>query len=138
MSDKFIQLNCDDDVIQIATDSFTVAKLKELVIIGILEKKPSYLGNNININTGNCIEYLGNFRIYYQDIHVDDLQLQITKNCQLLRIGCKNWQKGKIKIKMSISPRGKYSASVDLEFCPDEPEISESPLDDLRKSLNNT
>ncbi|MBD2694536.1 KGK domain-containing protein [Anabaena catenula] len=137
MSDKFILLDCDDDVIQISNDSFTVSRLKELVINGILEKKPLSVGNNVNIHIGICLDYLGNFKIYDQDIHVDDLQLQITKDCQLLKIGNKGWQTGKIKIKMSISPLNKYSDYVDLEFYPDEPEIPESPLDDLRKSLNN-
>lgn len=47
------------------------------------------------------------------------------KDCEILRIGAKGWQKGKIKIKVSV------------EFEPDEPEISEpeSPLDDLRQLL---
>ncbi|MBD2625260.1 KGK domain-containing protein [Trichormus variabilis] len=137
MSNTFIPLECNDDVIQISNDSFTVSRLKELVINGILEKKPLSVGNNVNIHIGNCLDYLGNFKIYDQDIHVDDLQLQITKDCQLLKIGNKGWQTGKIKIKMSISPLNKSSDYVDLEFCPDEPEIPESPLDDLRKMINN-
>lgn len=137
MSNTFIPLECNDDVIQISNDSFTVSRLKELVINGILEKKPLSVGNNVNIHIGNCLDYLGNFKIYDQDIHVDDLQLQITKDCQLLKIGNKGWQTGKIKIKMSISPLNRYSDYVDLEFCPDEPEIPESPLDDLRKMINN-
>ncbi|MTJ52457.1 KGK domain protein [Anabaena sp. UHCC 0253] len=49
-------------------------------------------------------------------------------NCQILKPG-KNWQSGKFRIKVS------------LEFCPDEPEIEEikepeSPLDDLRRKIN--
>ncbi|MEP0886289.1 hypothetical protein NDI49_32665 [Trichocoleus sp. ST-U3] len=45
---------------------------------------------------------------------------------EVLRIGAKGWQKGKLRIKVS------------LEFYPDEPEISqpESPLDDIRKMMN--
>lgn len=57
-------------------------------------------------------------------------------DCETLKIGGKGWQKGKVKIK------------VILEFCPDEPEVDEtpenddsetsqpeSPLDDLRRQL---
>jgi hypothetical protein len=49
--------------------------------------------------------------------------------CEVLKPG-KNWQKGKGRIKVSI------------EFCPDEPEIveikePESPLDDLRRKIND-
>ncbi|MDJ0690974.1 MAG: KGK domain-containing protein [Xenococcaceae cyanobacterium MO_188.B32] len=45
---------------------------------------------------------------------------------QILRAGSQGWEKGKMKIK------------VTLEFCLDEPEKveSESPLDDIRKTLN--
>ncbi|MTJ12108.1 hypothetical protein FJR11_05755 [Anabaena sp. UHCC 0187] len=136
MSDKFIPLHCDDDIIQISKDSLTVGRLRELVINGIRGKKSSYMGNNIDIYTRNCIDHLRDFKIYDQDIYVDDLQFQMLKDCQLLRIGGKGWQTGKIKIKMSISPMKKYSDYVDLEFCPNEPEIPESPLDDLRQSLN--
>lgn len=47
------------------------------------------------------------------------------KDCEILRIGAKGWEKGKLKIK------------VTLEFEPDETEIKqpESPLDDLRQML---
>mgnify|MGYP000518823907 CR=1 FL=1 len=58
-------------------------------------------------------------------------------NCEILRLGGKNWQKGKVRIK------------VTLEFCPDEPEIeeilgnnqseinqTESPLDDIRQMMH--
>ena len=137
MSDKFISLECDDDIIQISTDSFTVSRLKELVIKGIKGKKPLNMGNNVELSFYTCISHLQNFKIYDQDINIDDLQFQIVKDCQILRIGGKGWQPGKIKIKMSISPRSKYSDYVDLEFCPNEPEIPESPLDDLRQNLNN-
>jgi hypothetical protein len=57
------------------------------------------------------------------------------KDCEILSIGAKGWQKGKIRMK------------VTLEFCPDEPEVEEtstsntitepeSPLDDLRQMIN--
>ena len=45
---------------------------------------------------------------------------------EILKIGAKGWQKGKLRIKVTI------------EFCPDQSEIPqpESPLDDLRQMLN--
>lgn len=58
-------------------------------------------------------------------------------DCEILKLGARDWQKGKVRIE------------IHLEFCPDEPEIeetppivpaepkeSESPLDDLRRQLN--
>lgn len=59
------------------------------------------------------------------------------KDCEVLKISSKGWQKGKLRIKLA------------LEFYPDEPEIEEtsvsnepkdnqpeSPLDDIRRIIN--
>ncbi len=54
--------------------------------------------------------------------------------CEVLKIGSKGWQKGKVKINLQVC----------LEFCPDEPEVEEtpvrhepeSPLDDIRRMIN--
>lgn len=56
--------------------------------------------------------------------------------CEMLRIGAKGWQKGKVRIRIA------------LEFCPDEPEVEEtlvtnepgirppeSLLDDIRRMM---
>ncbi|MEG3439085.1 KGK domain-containing protein [Pannus brasiliensis CCIBt3594] len=46
--------------------------------------------------------------------------------CEALKLGSQKWQKGKIKIRVSV------------EFYPDEPEVIEeppSPLDDIRQSM---
>ncbi|GET42167.1 KGK domain-containing protein [Microseira wollei] len=57
-------------------------------------------------------------------------------HCEILRIGSKGWQKGRIRVK------------VTLEFIPDEPEVEETPAinnleieppespDDLRQLIN--
>jgi hypothetical protein len=59
------------------------------------------------------------------------------KDCEILKIGAKGWQKGKVRLRVS------------LEFCPDEPDVEktptsnqlkisqpESPLDDIRRMIN--
>jgi hypothetical protein len=47
--------------------------------------------------------------------------------CEILKLGSNKWKKGKVRINIS------------LEFCPDEPEISEyeSPLDEIRREMQN-
>jgi hypothetical protein len=47
--------------------------------------------------------------------------------CELLSPGQKQWKKGKVRVKLT------------LEFCPNDPTdmLSESPLDDIRNSLQN-
>jgi alpha-acetolactate decarboxylase len=51
----------------------------------------------------------------------------IGSECEVLKLGAKEWQKGRIKVRISV------------EFYPDEPEtINEppSPLDDIRQSMS--
>jgi hypothetical protein len=136
MSDKFIPLECDDDIIKLSHDSFTVTRLRQLVLKAIREKsrvQTKYMSCSMD----DCVAYLSSFKFYDENLDVTDLQLQMVKDCQILRIGGKGWETGKIKIKMSISPNKRYNDYVELEFCPDEPEKVESPLDDLRKELEN-
>ena len=47
------------------------------------------------------------------------------QECEILKAGSQGWQKGKLKIK------------VTLEFIPDEPEVESSPLDDIRQTKIN-
>ncbi|MCC3409491.1 MAG: KGK family protein [Microcoleus sp. PH2017_10_PVI_O_A] len=55
-------------------------------------------------------------------------------DCQVLKIGSKGWQKGKMKIEVnkSFEPYGK--TRVCIKFCPDEALEEKSPLDDIRQS----
>jgi hypothetical protein len=48
------------------------------------------------------------------------------KDCEVLHLGSKSWEKGKIKIKVTV------------EFCPNEPKVKEpiSELDDIRQTIN--
>lgn len=49
------------------------------------------------------------------------------QECEILRAGSKGWQKGKLKI------------NITLEFIPDEIEEDKSPLDDIRQAeINNS
>ncbi|MBD2206724.1 KGK family protein [Calothrix sp. FACHB-1219] len=135
MSNNFITLDCDDDIILIATDSFTISRLKELVIKGIREKEPLNCGNNTTIRTSSFIGHFQTFKIYEQYITIDEIQFKVVKECQLLKIGSQGWQPGKITIELSISPTGKTQDNVKLKFCPDQPVEPESPLDDMRKMM---
>ncbi|MBW4563163.1 MAG: hypothetical protein KME32_18840 [Mojavia pulchra JT2-VF2] len=137
MNNNFTPLNCDDDIILIATDSFTVSRLKELVIKGIRQKQP-LSGNNTTLRTDLLISHFQNFKIYERDIYLNEIKFQILEKCQLLKIGTKGWQAGEIIITLSISPNGKKKDDVYLEFCPDEPIEPESPLDDIRKMIQAT
>ncbi|BAY23832.1 hypothetical protein NIES2100_36240 [Calothrix sp. NIES-2100] len=107
MNNNFTPLDCDDDIILIATDSFTVSRLKELVIKGIREKQPLNCGSNVTVATLYFISHFQSFKIYEQDISIDLIKFQVVKQCKLLKIGSKGWESGEITIILSISPNGK-------------------------------
>ena len=71
----------------------------------------------------------------YRNIPIENRNWFIDNiDCEVLKIGANGWQKGKVKINLLVS----------LEFCPDEPEIEETPvsnepessLDDIRRMIN--
>lgn len=118
MSDKF-EMNtneylsqCDPkDVISFDSEKWVdVNKLKEIVHNSFDSYIPA-ISNNISKILG-----MKNKFSWFDWI----------ESCEILRAGSKGWQKGKIKV------------NVTLEFIPDEIEENKSPLDDIRQAdLNN-
>jgi hypothetical protein len=77
--------------------------------------------NNLDVSkTFKVLDLIVAIREYVGADGRDEENLYYSKglNCEVLKLGTKGWQKGKVRIT--------------LEFCPDEPE---SPLDDLRQQL---
>lgn len=139
MQEKISLQNCDeDDVLSCKGKMWKLRSLKD----GLRDLFSEYkLGEEIcktfNINLGSRYvkqnDKSRNIPISNQEWFMDGI------DCEVLKIGAKGWQKGKVKIKLEVS----------LEFCPDEPvlkessasnepEISqpESPLDDIRRMIN--
>ncbi len=54
-------------------------------------------------------------------------------DCQVLKIGSKGWQKGRLQIKVNENFQS-GETQVCIKFCPDEPAKQKSPLDDIRQS----
>ncbi len=138
MEDRFNQTNCSDDDVVAFIPS-------EMCKFGKLEKALQYvlrnsLADNLveglkteGINGTTIYDFSGRGRAQIQNSRwfIDG------KNCEILNVGARGWQKGKLRIK------------VTLEFCPDEPEVKqelqsnelesnqpESPLDDIRRMMN--
>lgn len=59
------------------------------------------------------------------DFHNSNTWFYEGEDCEILSAGSPGWQKGKIKI------------NVTLEFIPDEVEENQSPLDDVRQEINH-
>jgi hypothetical protein len=123
MEDKFKILDSEqgDVVIDFNGATFKLSQLASAMLVVMLTNNLEELNNRL-ISQGSA-----KFPSYKYDHW-----LRQGVNCEVLKPG-KNWQKGKARIKVSI------------EFCPDEPEIEEtpeikepeSPLDDLRRKIND-
>ncbi|MEA5497998.1 KGK domain-containing protein [Limnoraphis robusta Tam1] len=143
----FQPLTCDEDVLLFEKDTFTVGRFKELVYKEVRSKiyyssQKSFLILD-QINKGYSIEH--KISVQLQESLWTSCSEDI--DCQLLGVGYLGWKKGKIRIKTDVNLcsqdyKGYTSNSpyhpqtiikVDLEFCPDEPNEYQSPLDKLRQ-----
>lgn len=68
-------------------------------------------------------------------VKLNEIKFNSLIDCEILKIGGKGWQKGKLKIQICISPDNSGLDEVYLEFCPDEPNEPVSSLDDIRQIL---
>jgi len=130
MSDKFITLDCDDDVVLLQKDTFKVTRLKN-ILKDIIGRKLyyHYIHDNENKNLGNVDDFLRSTTIGETFLRMDEFQFHSTQDCQLLQLGGKGWQKGKLKIQISVTKTSKYNGlDVYIQFSSDEPEETESPL----------
>jgi hypothetical protein len=134
MNSKFTPLDCDDDVILLERDTFTVDRLKELSNQAIINKLNYSMNGGIsNKYSTSALDFFSSLSLGEQKISFSEIQFNYLKDCQILKIGGKGWQKGKLKINICISPNAINPDKVCLEFCPDEQIEPESPLDDIRK-----
>ena len=137
MDNKFVLLDCDEDMVLFEKDTFKVGRLKELGILKVRQKLDNYIYDSKIQQRGQSITYfLGNIAVGEELIDFSHFQYNCVKDCQLLQLSSmKGWQKGKLKIQIHISVQYWWSDKVCLEFYPDEPIEAESPLDDLRKQI---
>ncbi|ERT06415.1 KGK domain protein [Lyngbya aestuarii BL J] len=122
MEDNITLQNCsENDVFSFQEETHKVNSFKKKIIT-VLTRQVSNQFVACLVNTG----------VKKAEIkHSDDLKyangewFHNGKECEILKLGSTGWQKGKVRLK------------VILEFCPDEPELSEpeSPLDSLRQQL---
>lgn len=119
MNDKFKPLNIEDEVLSVEVANKFLNDYPIFKISQFMSKLKSALQG------------------YSNDAQKFEKWLGEGINCEILKFGAKGWQKGKVRIK------------VTLEFCPDQPEIEEtptnnnleinqieSPLDDIRQMMN--
>ncbi|WP_413160122.1 KGK domain-containing protein [Capilliphycus salinus ALCB114379] len=161
--ENFRRLDCDDDIVMLEKDTFTVARLKEL-LTNNLKELVEKTGQQIDRDGIKCslimagtnhlasISYLFyrfcRLAITDKSISFDlsDIRLVIPPtgiDCQLLDLESRKWIVGKIRVVSDLKIKGLHSADInlELEFSPDltnltEESTNEERLDDLRAKFN--
>jgi hypothetical protein len=103
----------DDDILEQNDKVFKFDQVKKTLQTAFDSVIPSAL---INHNTSQKVDIYARSQNHWFSEGVD---------CRILKAGSNGWQKGKLKLKVTI------------EFIPDEPEIPEyqSPLDEIRREM---
>ena len=113
----YMQKCTDDSVVQFPNAIYKVGQLKMGIEFSFDE--PNYVATSLY----NALYKNG---INFNQIEQSQKLLSDGLDAEILRVGAKGWEKGKLRIKVTV------------EFIPDQSELPqpESPLDDLRQLLN--
>ncbi|MEA5497528.1 KGK domain-containing protein [Limnoraphis robusta Tam1] len=122
MEDNVISQNCnDDDVLLFEDEAHKVSTFQYKVFRVLINRIYNTFVDGLIAEgvTEAKIEHSDDFK------YPNAEWFNNGKECEILKLGSKGWQKGKVRLKIIV------------EFCPDEPEVSEpeSPLDSLRQKL---
>jgi hypothetical protein len=127
-------LDGDDDVLLLGQATFTVRRFKELAA----SKFRNILNNRIKDSSDNISTRMRDLQINEETtIRAGDINWNSPKegiDCQVLKIGSKGWQKGKLQIEINGGLESSGKTQTSIKFCPDEPLEPKSPLDDIRQS----
>ncbi|MEH1937585.1 MAG: KGK domain-containing protein [Nostoc sp.] len=143
-------LDFDADVLLFNKDTYMVSRFKELISENSRQKFSTKL-DNANVTVSGMFSQLCINEVNFKAENITWKSSTEGINCQVFKVGSSGWQSGKLRIKVSteiITPLtttpsivregGKLNITVVLEFYPDNPNESESPLDDLRKIIQAT
>jgi hypothetical protein len=136
MKNKFIPLDCGDDVVLFEKDTFKVSRLRELVIRQIIYKwRQEICTYKTQLAENSVGSLFGSISAGDESIPFSEVQLNAVKNCQVLKIGGEGWQKGKLKIRISIYPNSSKVNNLYLEFYPDESIETDLPVNNINKMI---
>ncbi|MEO0685191.1 MAG: KGK domain-containing protein [Cyanobacteria bacterium J06649_11] len=138
MNDKefSIILDCDDDVVLFEKDTFKVARLKELMIREVKIKLKSLMQRCKYQALGQFMtDYFHEVIIGEESINFNYKKFETIRDCQIIQVNNKVWQKGKLNIEICISPNINKPDKVNLKFFPEQPTEPESPLNDIREMM---
>ena len=129
-------LDGEDDVLLLGQATFTVGRFKQRACSKFQQMLGTYVAET-NQRDKAIIQWITELQINEETkIMAGDIKWNSPKegiDCQLLRIGAKGWQKGKLKREVNRRFQS-GEAQTSIKFCPDEPPEQKSPLDDIRQS----
>lgn len=130
---KFTYVACDDDIISLSKDIFKTSRLKEL-LLRETRNKLLIKFSELQDNQGTIGQLLKQVKLGEEVVETNKIHFQFVKNCELLSMTNKNWQKGKIHVNLHISPISKQMDEVNVEFYPET--IDEAkPLETVQNGL---
>jgi len=127
MEDKFKLIECnDDDVIECNDLIYKVSKLRQAL---------KEMGDNEDFLQQFCDLLRENDIWYIEEGSYDPECFTEGMDAEILNLGSKSWNKGKLKFKLSLQF---YAEVEELEKSSGKNVITEpeSPLDDLRRKIN--
>ncbi len=134
-----ISLDCDDDVVLFEKDTFKVSRLKELTIEKIIKKLDQLMHRFKNQPKEKFMsDFFSEIVIGEETINFNHMKFETIRDCEILKVNNKGWQKGKLNIEICISPDTNKPDKVNLKLFPEEPIKPESTLDDIRKTMKTT
>jgi len=150
MSESFVKLEQDDDIVLLDKDTFTVSRLKELTA----ENMWSRLFGQPSLASSLCQK----LKITDKSIDLDLEEIRLVFppkgiDCQLLKLQSGKWISGKIRFQVDVDHRyipetgvRNKRVIIELEFAPDEIISNEAEekqninssenLDEIRAKLN--
>jgi hypothetical protein len=141
MTESFIKLEQDNDIVMLDKDTFTVSRLKELMTENMRTRLfsnppnlPNSLGQSLKITDKSIALDLTEFRLVFPLNGIDG---------QLLQLKSGRWILGKIRFQVDVNKGN--TVNTELEFAPDEIISNEeeqnninydNSLDKIRAELN--
>ncbi|MGB8691781.1 MAG: KGK domain-containing protein [Microcoleus sp.] len=130
-------LDGEDDVLLLGKATFTVRRFKELASSKFNKIMRQACVAETNQRQKVIFEWMQYLLIDEETkIMGGDINWKLPQkgiDCQILKIGSKGWQKGKLQIELNQSLQS-WHIQVCIKFCPDELPEQKSPLDDIRQS----
>jgi hypothetical protein len=122
MKKKCIPLDCENDVVLFDKDTYKISRLRELVIRQFIQKWNQEIRTYKTHLSNNSVGSLfANISAGDESIPFSELKLNAVKDCQVLKIDGRGWQKGKLEIQLFIYPNSNKRNHLVIEFYPDEP-----------------